>query len=54
MYNANRKVDLMGKNEIHINGGIIMNIDVSLKNVMYVKKIIFGILQHIVAKIKNI
>ena len=32
-----------GKNVIQINGGIIINVDMSVKNVMYVKKIIFGI-----------
>ena len=42
------------KNAIHINGGITINVDVNIKNVMYVKKIIFGILLHAVVKIKNI
>ena len=37
-----------------INGGITINVDVNLKNVMYVKKIIFGILQHVVVKMENI
>ena len=47
----NGNVDLMEKNVIQINGGII---DVSVKNVMYVKKIIFGNLLHVVAKVENI
>ena len=34
----------MEKNVIQINGGITIHVDVSVKNVMYVKKIIFGIL----------
>ena len=33
----------MEENVIPINGGIMINVDVSAKNVMYVKKIIFGI-----------
>ena len=36
-----------------INGGITVNVDVSVKN-MYVKKIIFGIPLHVVVKIGNI
>ena len=30
------------------------NVDVTVKNVMYVKKIISGILLHVVAKIENV
>ena len=30
------------------------NVDVTVKNVMYVKKIISGILLHLVAKIENV
>ena len=44
----------MEKNIIQINGGIMINVYVSVKNVMYVKKIIFGILLHVVAKMENI
>ena len=44
----------MGKNVIQINGGITMNVDVSVKNVLYLEKIIFGILLHVVVKIENI
>ena len=32
-----------GKNVIQINGGITINIDVSVKNIMYVKMIVFRI-----------
>ena len=42
------------KNVIKINGGKIMNVDVSVRNIMYVKKIIFGILLHVIAKMENI
>ena len=49
-----QNVDLIEKNVIHINGGITINVEVSAKNFMYVKNIIFGILLHVVAKMKNI
>ena len=41
---------LYGKNVIHINGGIMINANVSAKNFMYVKKIMFEILVHVVVK----
>ena len=44
----------MKVNVIQINGGIMINADVSVKNVMYVKKIMFGILLHVIAKMENI
>ena len=44
----------MVKNVSQINGGITINVDVSVKNVMYVKKIIFGILLHVVVKMESI
>ena len=44
----------MEENVVQINGGININVDVSVKNIMYVKKIIFGILLHVVVKMKNI
>ena len=49
-YHADVSVDLMGKNVVQINGGITINVDVSVKHVMYVKKIIFGILLLVVVK----
>ena len=42
-----------GRNEIQINDGITVNVDGNV-NKMYVKKIIFGIPLHAVAKIENI
>ena len=42
LYHANVKVDLLEKKLIQINGEITTNVDVNVKNVMYVKKIIFG------------
>ena len=50
----NVNVNLMEENVIQINGGIMINVDVSVKNIIYVKKIIFGILIHVIAKMENI
>ena len=44
----------MEENVIQINGGIAINVDVSSKNVMNVKKIIFRTLPHVVTKMGNI
>ena len=44
----------MEKNVTQINGGITMNVDVSVKNIIDVKKIIFGILLYVVVKMENI
>ena len=35
------------KNLIQITGGIMINVDVNVKDVMYVNKIIFGIAPHV-------
>ena len=47
-----------GKNVIQINkitiNGIEINVNVSVKNVMCVKSVIFGILLHVVVKMENI
>ena len=50
----NVNVDLMEKNVIQINGGIKINVYVSVNNVVYVKKIILRILLLAVAKMGNI
>ena len=39
---------------IQINGGITINADVNVENIMYMKKIIFGILVHVFVEIENI
>ena len=39
MYHANVNVDFMKENVIQINGKIMINIDVSVKNAMYVKRL---------------
>ena len=43
-----------GRNKIQINGRITINVDVSVENVMYVEKIMFGILLHVAVKVENI
>ena len=44
MFHANVNVSLMKQNVIQINGQIMINVDVSGKIFMYVKKIMLGIL----------
>ena len=50
----NVNVDLIEENVTQINGGIVINVDVSVKDVMYVKKVMFGILLHVLVKMENI
>ena len=47
----NVNVNLMEENETQIKSGILINVGRCVKNI-YVKKIIFGILLHIVANSK--
>ena len=42
------------KNVIQINSGITINVNVSVKSVKHEKKIMFGILLHVVVKMENI
>ena len=42
----------MEESVIQIKSGIMINADVSVKNI-YVKKVIFGILLHVVVKMAN-
>ena len=44
----------MEKNVIQITGGITINVNVSAKKLMYVKKNMFGILVNVFVKIENI
>ena len=46
MYHANLNVDLMIKNVTQINGEITINVAVSVRNVIYVKRVMFGIPLH--------
>ena len=49
----NVNVNLIAENVTQINDGISINVDVNVKNVMYVKKIIFGIPLHVFVKMVN-
>ena len=51
---AYENVNLIEENVIQIKTGITINVDVSVKNIIYVKKITFGILLHVVATMENI
>ena len=44
----------MEQNLIQINGGILTNVDVSVKSVTHVKEIMLGILLHVIVKMENI
>ena len=44
----------MEENIIQINGEITINVDASLKNIIYVKETIFVFLVYVVAKMENI
>ena len=54
IYHANVNVNLKEEKIITINAGIAINVDVSVKSVMYEKKIMFGILLHVILKMKKI
>ena len=43
----------MVQNVFQIIGGIMINVDVSVKSIIYVKHISFGILLHLVAKMEK-
>ena len=47
-------VDLIEQNVSQINYGIMISVNVSVKNIMYVKKVMFGILVHVVVRMENI
>ena len=51
MYHANVNVSLMEENVIQIND---KDVHVSVKNAMYLKKIIFGIVLNVLVKVENI
>ena len=49
LYHANLNVNLLEENVTRINGGLMVNVDVSVKNRVYVKKIL-----HVVAQMENV
>ena len=54
IYHTNVNVNFTKENVIQIKNGITINLDVSVKDIKYVKKIISGILLHAVVKMENI
>ena len=44
----------LAKTKCKSNGGITINVDMSVKNKIYVKKIMFGITLLVSGKIKNV
>ena len=54
IYHSNVNIDLIEENVIQINGGIMINVYVSVKNIMYVKKIMLGIQLDVNVKMENI
>ena len=54
IYHANVNVNLMVENVIQIKSGITINVDARVKDIMYVKRSIFRVVLHVVAKIVNI
>ena len=44
----------MEEKVIQINGGIMINVDVSVKTFMSVEEIMFGILLNVIVKMENI
>ena len=50
----NVNVNLMKESVIQIKSGTMINVDASAKTIKYVKKIIFGIILHVVANMKTI
>ena len=50
MHHANVNVNLMVENAIKTKIGIMVNVGASVKNIIYMRKIVFGILLHVVAK----
>ena len=54
MYHMNANVNLIEQNVIQINVRMTINVNMSVKNIVYVKKIMFGILLHAIVKMENI
>ena len=54
MYHVNVNVNLMVENVIQIKHGIMINAGANVKNMIYMKKIIFEIFLHVVVEMVNI
>ena len=44
----------MEQNLIQIDGGVTINVDMSLKSIIYMKKVTFGILLHVIVEMENV
>ena len=44
----------MEQNVVQINGGVTINIDVTVTNIIYLKKIMFRILVYVIMRVENI
>ena len=53
-FHTNVNVNLMKQNASQINGGITLNVDVSVKKLMCVKKIMLRILLHVIVNMDKI
>ena len=53
IFHASLNVNLMEQNVSQLNGGITINVYLSAKKLMYLKKIMFGILLHAIVKMEN-
>ena len=53
IYHENVNVNLMEQNIIQIIGGILINLDVSVKSIIYMKNIIQGILVDVFVKMEK-
>ena len=54
IYHANVNLNLIVESVIQIEIRIMINVGVSVENIVYVKKVIFGILLYVVANVVNI
>ena len=54
IFHVNVNVNLMEQKVSEVNGGITINVHVSVKNIIYVKKILSGIQLHAIVKNENI
>ena len=54
IFHVSANVNLMEQNVSQINGGIRIGVGVNIKKFIYVKKILFGILLHVIVKMGNI
>ena len=53
MYHENINENAMKENVIQFKSGITINVNASIKNI-YMRKFVFGILLHVLAKMVNI